>query len=161
CLARDRTKHQVAEVTSLGLVQMTRKRVGSGLLEAFSVPCEHCNGRGVITSLEPVDHTHGRDSGGRDSGRQDSGSQAGAGKGGRGRSGSRAGRSASPTHPSPAAIPGSTASGSRQDVGGEGAPGQDRAGQGISTPDSAGQLDRSGAVAVADLGGATAPDGTG
>ena len=57
CLARDRTKHQVAEVTSLGLVQMTRKRVGSGLLEAFSVPCEHCNGRGVLISLEPVDHT--------------------------------------------------------------------------------------------------------
>ncbi len=61
CLARDRTKHQVAEVTSLGLVQMTRKRVGSGLLEAFSVPCEHCNGRGVIISLEPVDHSHGRE----------------------------------------------------------------------------------------------------
>src|SRR5271169_2772110 len=59
CLARDRTKHQVAEVTSLGLVQMTRKRVGSGLLEAFSVTCEHCNGRGVITSMEPVDHSHG------------------------------------------------------------------------------------------------------
>jgi ribonuclease E len=63
CLARDRTKHQVAEVTSLGLVQMTRKRVGSGLLEAFSVPCEHCNGRGVIISLEPVDHSHSRDTG--------------------------------------------------------------------------------------------------
>ena len=57
CLARDRTKHQVAEVTSLGLVQMTRKRVGSGLLEAFSVPCEHCNGRGVLISMEPVDHS--------------------------------------------------------------------------------------------------------
>jgi ribonuclease E len=52
CLARDRTKHQVAEVTSLGLVQMTRKRVGSGLLEAFSESCECCNGRGVIISLE-------------------------------------------------------------------------------------------------------------
>ncbi len=52
CLARDRTKHQVAEVTSLGLVQMTRKRVGAGLLEAFSEPCEHCNGRGVILHLE-------------------------------------------------------------------------------------------------------------
>ena len=49
CLARDRTKHQVAEVTSLGLVQMTRKRVGAGLLEAFSQPCECCNGRGVIS----------------------------------------------------------------------------------------------------------------
>ena len=52
CLARDRTKHQVAEVTSLGLVQMTRKRVGSGLLVAFSVPCEHCSGRGLIVSNE-------------------------------------------------------------------------------------------------------------
>jgi ribonuclease E len=61
CLARDRTKHQVAEVTSLGLVQMTRKRVGSGLLEAFSEPCECCNGRGVIVSLDLTD----RPSGGR------------------------------------------------------------------------------------------------
>ncbi len=57
CLARDRTKHQVAEVTSLGLVQMTRKRVGSGLLEAFSVTCECCNGRGVHVSLEPAELT--------------------------------------------------------------------------------------------------------
>ena len=56
CLARDRTKHQVAEVTSLGLVQMTRKRVGSGLLEAFSEPCECCNGRGVLISLDGADH---------------------------------------------------------------------------------------------------------
>lgn len=56
CLGRDRTKHQVAEVTSLGLVQMTRKRVGQGLLEAFSEPCEHCNGRGVIVHTEPVEH---------------------------------------------------------------------------------------------------------
>jgi len=55
CLGRDRTRHQVAEVTSLGLVQMTRKRVGQGLLEAFSEPCEHCNGRGVIVHTEPVD----------------------------------------------------------------------------------------------------------
>ncbi len=55
CLARDRTKHQVAEVTSLGLVQMTRKRVGSGLLEAFSEPCECCNGRGRIISLDLTD----------------------------------------------------------------------------------------------------------
>ncbi|MDH2428127.1 Rne/Rng family ribonuclease [Sphaerisporangium sp. TRM90804] len=55
CLARDRTKHQVAEVTSLGLVQMTRKRVGQGLLEAFSTPCDCCNGRGLIVSAEPVE----------------------------------------------------------------------------------------------------------
>jgi ribonuclease E len=61
CLARDRTKHQVAEVTSLGLVQMTRKRVGSGLLAAFSVPCEHCNGRGVLISTDLTEvHSHGR-----------------------------------------------------------------------------------------------------
>ena len=56
CLGRDRTKHQVAEVTSLGLVQMTRKRVGQGLLEAFSEPCEVCNGRGVIVHTEPIEH---------------------------------------------------------------------------------------------------------
>lgn len=55
CLARDRTKHQVAEVTSLGLVQMTRKRVGQGLLEAFSTPCDCCNGRGLLVSTEPVE----------------------------------------------------------------------------------------------------------
>ena len=55
CLGRDRTKHQVAEVTSLGLVQMTRKRVGEGLLEAFSETCEVCHGRGVIVHTEPVD----------------------------------------------------------------------------------------------------------
>jgi len=55
CLGRDRTKHQVAEVTSLGLVQMTRKRVGNGLLEAFSQTCETCNGRGVIVHTDPVE----------------------------------------------------------------------------------------------------------
>ncbi|MDP3710885.1 MAG: Rne/Rng family ribonuclease [Mycobacteriales bacterium] len=55
CLGRDRTKHQVAEVTSLGLVQMTRKRVGQGLLESFSETCEHCNGRGYLTHAEPID----------------------------------------------------------------------------------------------------------
>ena len=51
CLGRDRTKHQVAEVTSLGLVQMTRKRIGSGLIESFSQPCEACQGRGIHVSL--------------------------------------------------------------------------------------------------------------
>ncbi|HEV2345181.1 MAG TPA: Rne/Rng family ribonuclease [Actinocrinis sp.] len=61
CLGRDRTKHQVAEVTSLGLVQMTRKRVGQGLLEAFSETCDHCNGRGIIVHMDPVE-PHGRKS---------------------------------------------------------------------------------------------------
>ena len=85
CLARDRTKHQVAEVTSLGLVQMTRKRVGAGLLEAFSVPCECCNGRGVIVTFDPEadtqasHHVH----------------QRGGGNGGNGGNGSR-GSGASP-----------------------------------------------------------------
>ena len=54
CLGRDRTKHQVAEVTSLGLVQMTRKRVGQGLIEAFSTTCESCGGRGIHIHAEPV-----------------------------------------------------------------------------------------------------------
>lgn len=54
CLGRDRTKHQVAEVTSLGLVQMTRKRVGQGLIEAFSTSCDSCNGRGIHIHMDPV-----------------------------------------------------------------------------------------------------------
>ena len=100
CLARDRTKHQVAEVTSLGLVQMTRKRVGSGLLEAFSVPCEHCNGRGVIVSLELGEHVpsgdrHVHNGSGRDGGRDGSGRDGSGRDGGRGGS-SRGGRSAVP-----------------------------------------------------------------
>jgi ribonuclease E len=54
CLSRDRTKHQVAEVTSLGLVQMTRKKLGLGLLETFSEPCDVCAGRGVVVHHDPV-----------------------------------------------------------------------------------------------------------
>ncbi|MGY1793932.1 Rne/Rng family ribonuclease [Geodermatophilus sp. SYSU D00525] len=76
CLGRDRTKHQVAEVTSLGLVQMTRKRVGQGLLEVFSEPCEHCRGRGVLVHADPVDD---RRRGGNGSG----GHGPGSGNGGR------------------------------------------------------------------------------
>jgi len=148
CLARDRTKHQVAEVTSLGLVQMTRKRVGSGLLEAFSVPCEHCNGRGVITSLEPVDHSHGRDGAGRDGGGQD-----GAGKSsqaGRGRSGNRAG-TPSPGGGSRAPMPGHVADGSRKRSGTDGAALEDAGTEGMSSQVSA--------EAVGDLAGAQ-PDGS-
>ncbi|AVG23741.1 ribonuclease E [Pontimonas salivibrio] len=66
CLSRDRTKHQVAEVTSLGLVQMTRKRLGLGLLETFSETCEHCQGRGVVVQSEPVGKS--KQSGSSDSG---------------------------------------------------------------------------------------------
>ena len=78
CLGRDRTKHQVAEVTSLGLVQMTRKRIGQGLLEVFSTPCEVCGGRGHTVSTEPVEveeaveerSRRGGDRGNRRSGRK-------------------------------------------------------------------------------------------
>lgn len=55
CLGRDRTRHQVTEITSLGLVQMTRKRVGEGLVEAFSTTCEACEGRGFIVHHHPVE----------------------------------------------------------------------------------------------------------
>lgn len=68
-LARDRTRHQVSEVTSLGLVQLTRKRLGTGLVEAFSTSCPHCSGRGILLHTDPVDSapSNGRksESGGR------------------------------------------------------------------------------------------------
>ena len=56
-LARDRTRHQVSEVTSLGLIQLTRKRLGTGLIEAFSTTCPHCGGRGITLHADPVDST--------------------------------------------------------------------------------------------------------
>ncbi|MER3388928.1 MAG: Rne/Rng family ribonuclease [Microcella sp.] len=93
CLSRDRTKHQVAEVTSLGLVQMTRKRLGLGLLETFSEPCDVCAGRGLILHHDPVVKHRGGDSGGGgDSRRRGNG-------GGRGGSGSSGGRGSSGSQP--------------------------------------------------------------
>ncbi|GAA2043078.1 hypothetical protein GCM10009720_24800 [Yaniella flava] len=65
CLGRDRSRHQVAEVTSLGLVQMTRKRMGTGLVEVFSHDCEHCAGRGIIVHDEPVERGKPHDSSGQ------------------------------------------------------------------------------------------------
>ncbi|MFI0487562.1 ribonuclease E/G [Actinomadura sp. 9N215] len=72
CLSRDRTKHQVAEVTSLGLVQMTRKRVGQGLVEAFSETCESCGGRGIHVHLSPspVEPKPDKAAAGKESGRR-------------------------------------------------------------------------------------------
>jgi len=96
CLGRDRTRHQVAEVTSLGLVQMTRKRIGTGLLEAFSETCDHCHGRGLMVADAPIEPKRGSN-GGEDEGRrsrrsrggkQDNGkqdSQSGGGQSGNGR----------------------------------------------------------------------------
>ena len=66
CLGRDRTRHQVAEVTSLGLVQMTRKKIGTGLAEAFTVPCETCKGRGYHIHDAPVASQAPADGGDRD-----------------------------------------------------------------------------------------------
>ncbi|RRD49629.1 translation initiation factor IF-2 N-terminal domain-containing protein [Arachnia propionica] len=68
CLGRDRTRHQVAEVTSLGLVQLTRKRIGTGLAEAFTEECTHCHGAGYLKSEDPVDSQAPADGGERKSG---------------------------------------------------------------------------------------------
>ncbi|MDO4024814.1 Rne/Rng family ribonuclease [Clavibacter michiganensis] len=98
CLSRDRTKHQVAEVTSLGLVQMTRKKLGLGLLESFSENCETCAGRGIIihhdplmahkqTPQEPV-QGQGRRRGGK--GQQEHGNGSGGNGGSRGNGGGQA-----------------------------------------------------------------------
>ncbi|WP_435405674.1 ribonuclease E [Mycolicibacterium parafortuitum] len=86
-LARDRTRHQVSEVTSLGLVQLTRKRLGTGLIEAFSTTCTHCAGRGIVLHGDPIDSAPS--SGGR---KADSGN--GGGGGGSGRRGKRGKRGA-------------------------------------------------------------------
>ncbi|WP_262851623.1 Rne/Rng family ribonuclease [Mumia quercus] len=95
CLGRDRTRHQVAEVTSLGLVQMTRKRIGTGLLEAFSEPCEHCSGRGLVLHEHPVEPKKSSDEGRRGRGgrgKRSDADQQKSGKGGesRNRSGQKA-----------------------------------------------------------------------
>ncbi|OAH41676.1 ribonuclease [Dietzia cinnamea] len=81
-LGRDRTRHQVSEVTSLGLVQLTRKKLGTGLVEAFSTPCEHCQGRGLIVHADPL-HTesHNADEPGAKRGRRRGGNGNGKGNG--------------------------------------------------------------------------------
>ncbi len=86
CLGRDRTRHQVAEVTSLGLVQMTRKRIGTGLAEAFTVQCETCHGRGYHTHEAPVATQAPADGGDRDgNGRRTTRSRGGRSRSGNGR----------------------------------------------------------------------------
>jgi ribonuclease E len=81
CLGRDRTRHQVAEITSLGLVQMTRKRIGTGLLEAFSTECPQCHGRGYELHDMPVESHRHADGGARDSRPRDRRSNAQSGPG--------------------------------------------------------------------------------
>ncbi len=138
CLGRDRTKHQVAEVTSLGLVQMTRKRVGQGLLEAFSEPCEACNGRGVHVHSEPVDERRGGEGRGAD-GR---GGEARGGRGGeRGEDEPRRERAAKPrvSKPLPADAPkpgaGISAKAEAEAAAADGAAGVSEAGPGDATQD--------------------------
>lgn len=91
CLARDRTRHQVAEVSSLGLVQMTRKKIGTGLAEAFTEECTHCGGRGYHRSVDPVESQSQADGGdrrGRNSGHSSGHSSGGGGNSNSGGSGS-------------------------------------------------------------------------
>ncbi|MTB87779.1 Rne/Rng family ribonuclease [Aeromicrobium senzhongii] len=90
CLGRDRTRHQVAEVTSLGLVQMTRKRIGTGLLESFSHECEHCHGRGVVIEDAPVEPK--KDDGQRRGRRGGRSGRSGGGNGGGSSNGNGGGR---------------------------------------------------------------------
>ncbi|WP_369415030.1 Rne/Rng family ribonuclease [Nocardioides jiangxiensis] len=94
CLGRDRTRHQVAEVTSLGLVQMTRKRIGTGLLEAFSETCEHCHGSGHITHAMPIEPKKS----------DDGGNQRGGNRRNRGRGGNGAQQEQGAKAPSPADV---------------------------------------------------------
>ncbi|MFM7897843.1 MAG: Rne/Rng family ribonuclease, partial [Actinomycetota bacterium] len=51
-LSRDKTRTQVFDISELGLVQMTRKRIGEGLLTAFADTCQSCHGRGVIVDIK-------------------------------------------------------------------------------------------------------------
>src|SRR6266567_2535201 len=139
CLARDRTKHQVAEVTSLGLVQMTRKRVGSGLLEAFSQTCECCNGRGVIVSMDALEpspasrRAPAANQGTRSSGKGDAKGQ-GKGSGGKGRDSGAAAAS-----PPAAAVPVAPVEGARSGPASEPA-----AGPAAGTGDASGGTAESG-----------------
>ena len=91
CLGRDRTRHQVAEVTSLGLVQMTRKRIGTGLLEAFSEDCDHCKGRGLLVHDHPIEPSTKLDDDARRGGRRGRSGGGGGGGGGDRRGGGRSG----------------------------------------------------------------------
>jgi ribonuclease E len=147
CLARDRTRHQVAEVTSLGLVQMTRKRVGGGLLEHFSTPCEHCRGRGVIVTAEPVEE------------KQDTAHRPSPPEGARRSRGGRGGRTErnghdAPQHDEPGgssngAVPNGRGRGDRRDNGQETGP--------DTTPDTAAASIDVGAPAAVAVADAPAP----
>ncbi|MCU1669337.1 MAG: ribonuclease, Rne/Rng family [Blastococcus sp.] len=157
CLGRDRTKHQVAEVTSLGLVQMTRKRVGQGLLEVFSEPCEHCRGRGVLVHIDPIDEKR------RNSGGNSGGSTSGGGSvGGNRRDRISGSRDDGPAHDTTATDDASetsaTGSGSPDGEAAEGSRGGGRRNRGRRNRGQSGE-DRA-AEDAAVLAGARVDDGT-
>ena len=54
-LARDKTRTQVFEISELGLVEMTRKRISEGLVESFSETCTTCSGRGFLVDQSFLD----------------------------------------------------------------------------------------------------------
>ncbi len=122
CLGRDRTRHQVAEVTSLGLVQMTRKKIGTGLLEAFTTECEVCHGRGYEISDVPVETQKQPDGGSRDNRGGGGGGNGGGGRGrGRGdRSSNGNGKPPVPTPPAPRTEDGSGGSESQPESSSDG-----------------------------------------
>jgi ribonuclease E len=150
CLGRDRTRHQVAEVTSLGLVQMTRKKIGTGLLEAFSSECPVCHGRGYEIHDEPVDSQRQADGGAREQrgGRSNAGSgsggsgnggsgNGGSGNGGNGGSGNGNGRQSGGGSGNGGSQGNGHDHGSGQDSGGSGRSGRSRGGRGRGRSDDA------------------------
>ena len=135
CLGRDRTRHQVAEVTSLGLVQMTRKRIGTGLLEAFSEPCEHCKGRGLILHTEPIEPKPASDTG------------TSRRRGGKRGSGSASGESKKSTKSAKSAKKSSSRRKSSKSADGDGA---DSPGKGSDSPEKASEASEKGSDAPAE-----------
>ncbi|CAN5332553.1 hypothetical protein BH09ACT6_BH09ACT6_04330 [soil metagenome] len=164
CLSRDRTKHQVAEVTSLGLVQMTRKKLGLGLLESFSEPCEVCAGRGVIINHDAAKHkgqtpqperrTRGKGGSQNSNGNGSNGSQNG-GSNGSGSSNGNASHSNGVTHSITPAAQSALAKIAASTIAGAGAPKADAVAAGATPAGTEKAL--AGLVAAIDAAVAAGP----
>ena len=138
CLGRDRTRHQVTEITSLGLVQMTRKRVGEGLVEAFSTQCGACEGRGFIVHSHPVEHPGASDKGSKGSKRSKKSAEA-----------RRAGGEAPADHERAKEALSAIAAATRKDEGPAGSGGDQGAGAAEGAPKATGRARRKRAAATA------------